>query len=430
MKRLGRTLVLLLSLSNGVLAQTIAITHAKAYSIPGSPPLQDATILIHDGHIADIGTEIQVAAAARIIDAQGKIVTPGLMNSGTELGLVESGSDDTTDHAVTSGPLGPAFDVQYALNFNSTLFAIASADGLTRAVTVPSSSAVAPFAGLGAVLRLSEGADILDRAHAAMFATVGGMSSSQVGGSRSAQWLLIRNALDEAKGYAELVKAGKSHNLSEHGYLLIRMNLEALLPVIEGKTPFAVTARRESDIRQAIWLSEDYKLRIIVCGGDEAWRVAADLASRKIPVVLDPFSSAPATFDQIGARLDNAALLQRAGVKISFSVPGVHMSHDSGLVIREGAGIAVANGLPWDEALRAITLSPAETWQIDDHYGTLQPGKDADLVIWSGDPLEPMSSAEIVLIRGQQVSLKTRQTELQERYSPKPKNDLWPPQYK
>ncbi len=430
MKRLARTLILLLSLAGGISAQTIAITHAKAYSVPGTPPIENATILIRGGQIDAIGTDLKLAPGTRIIDAKGKIVTPGFMNSGTELGLVESGTDDTNDYAVTSGPFGPAFDIQYAINPNSTLFAVARADGLTRAVTFPGSSAVPPFDGFGAVLRLSENGDLVDHAHAAMFATVGGMTSSRVGGSRSAQWLLIRNALAEAQRYAELLKTGETGNLSERDYLLNRANLEALFPVIEDKIPFAVTARRESDIRQAIRLVDDYKLRIILRGGDEAWRVAPDLAARRIPVVLDPFASTPSTFDQIGARLENAALLQRAGVKVSFSVPGIHMSHNAGLVIREGAGIAVANGLPWDEALRALTINPAETWGIDDHYGTLTPGKDADLVIWSEDPLEPMSTPEVVFIRGKQVSLKTRQTELQERYSPRHKNDPWLPQYR
>ena len=410
-------------------AQAIAVVHAKAYVVPGSPPITNATIIIQAGRIVTVAAGVTPAAGTHIIDAQGKIVTSGLMNSGTELGLVESGPADTTDHAVSTGSLGPAFDIQYALNANSTLLPLARADGLTRAVTFPSTSGVPPFAGLGAVLRLSEGADILDRPQAAVFATIGGMASSQVGGSRSAQWILIRNMLDEARRY------GASHREAPEetharDRLLDRANLVALLPVVQGKIPFAITAHRESDIRQAIKLADDYKVRVILCGAGEAWRAADALAAHKIPVVLNPFDSTPVSFDQIGARLDNAAILQRAGVTISFSVPGVHMSHDAGFVIREGAGIAVANGLPWEQALKSLTVNPAETWGIADHYGTLEPGKDADLVIWSGDPLEPMSAPEVVLVRGKQVSLKTRQTELQERYSPRHKNDPWPPGYR
>lgn len=410
-------------------AQTIAIVHAKAYVVPGSPPVENATILIRGGRIAAAGTDVAIPADARIIDARGQIVTPGLMNSGTELGLVESGSEDTTDHAVAAGQLGPAFDVQFALNPNSTLFPIARADGLTRAVTYPSSSAIPPFAGLGAVLLLSEGEEILDRPQVAMFATVGGMASSRTGGSRSAEWILIREALDEARRYAALAKNGGGA-LSERDYLINRVNLLALVPVVQRKVPLAISAHRESDIRQAIALAEELQLKIIIFGGDEAWRVAAALAEHKIPVVLNPFDSTPASFDQVGVRLDNAAILQRAGVKVSFSVPGVHLSHNAGSAVREGAGIAVANGLSWDQALRALTVNAAETWGIADHYGTLEPGKDADLVIWSGDPLEPITAPLAVFVLGKQVSLRTRQTDLQERYSPKQKSNAWPPQYR
>jgi imidazolonepropionase-like amidohydrolase len=430
MKKLLAAMVLAGALQYAFAAdsETIAIVGAKAYITPGADPTLNATIIIRGGRVEAAGSGLPIPAGAQVIHAEGKIVTPGLMNSGTELGLVESGSDDTTDRAISSGPIGAAFDVQYALNPNSTLFPLARADGLTRAVTLPSASAGAPFTGLGAVLRLSEGAEILDRPRAAMFAVTGGMAASQVGGSRSAQWVLLRNALDEALRY---MKSGQTEKAEPgHNQLLTRMNLEALVPVIQGKVPLAISALRESDIRQAIKLADDYKLRVIICGADEAWRVADLLAMHKIPVVLNPFSDIPATFDQIGARADNAALLARAGVIISFSVPGVHYSHNAGLVAREAAGIAVANGLTWNQALKAVTVNPAETWGISDHYGTLEPGRDADLVIWSGDPFEPMSAPEVVLVRGKRVSLHTRQIELEERYSPQHANDPWPPAYR
>jgi len=408
--------------------ETIAIVGAKAYITPGIEPTVNATIIIRGGRVEAAGSGLPIPAGAQVIHADGKIVTPGLMNSGTELGLVESGSDDTTDRAVSSGPIGAAFDVQYALNPNSTLFPLARADGLTRAVTLPSASAGAPFTGLGAVLRLSEGAEILDRPRAAMFAVTGGMAASQVRGSRSAQWILLRNALDETLRYVKLGPAERAE--PGRNQLLNRMNLEALVPVVEGKVPLAITAFRESDIRQGIKLAEDYKLRVVICGADEGWRVADLLAAHKIPVVLNPFADIPATFDQIGARADNAALLARAGVVISFSVPGVHYSHNAGLVVREAAGIAVANGLTWNQALKAVTVNPAATWDISNHYGTLEPGRDADLVIWDGDPFEPVSAPEVVFVRGKRVSLQTRQIELQERYSPQHANDPWPPAYR
>lgn len=417
---------LLSSITMTAEAETIAITGARLYTMTGPEALENATIVIRDGRIESVGAALPAPSDARVVDAAGRIVTPGLMNAGSQLGLVEvNAAEDTADASVTSGPLGAAFDIEYALNPNSTLIVQARADGLTRAVSFPSGSAGAPFSGTGAVLRLVEGADIVDRPKVAMFAIAGGMAAEQVGGSRSAQWILLRNALDEARQYRPTRKPAGPRD-----QLLNRLDIEALRPVVEGHMPLAIAAARESDIRQAVRLADDYQIRVIVCGGTEAWRVADLLAARRIAVVLNPFNNLPGTFDDIGARTDNAALLQRAGVTIAFSVPGVHMSHDAGAVIREAAGIAVANGLPWPEALKALTVNPALIFGVADHYGTLAPGREADLVIWDGDPLEPSSAPQAVFVRGSAVSLETRQSKLRDRYSPLNRNDPWPPAYR
>jgi len=391
-----------------------------------SGPIENATIVIRDGRIAAVGSGLAPPADATVIAANGRIVTPGLMNAGTQLGLLEVSSvPDTSDQAVSSGPLGAAFDVEFALNPNSTLLPLARADGFTRAGVLPAAAANAPFAGIGAVLRLSEGPQILDLPRAMMFANVGGMAAASAGGSRSAQWILLRNALEEAKRYRAVAHPSKPRD-----QLLNHLDAEALQPVVAGRMPLAVVAARESDIRQAVRLSDDFNIRVVVFGGAEAWRVAGLLAAHSIPVVLDPFADLPWTFDELGARLDNAALLQRAGVVIAFTLPPIHLSHNAGSALREAAGLAVANGLPWIEALKALTLNPAHIWGIADHYGSLSPGKDADLVIWDGDPLEPSSAPLQVWVRGRPASLETRQRLLRERYSPKQRSNPWPPEYR
>ena len=353
-------------------------------------------------------------------------------NGATQLGLVEISSvADSADAKLGSGPLGASFDVEYALNANSTLIPLARADGLTRAASLPGSwgdfslaGAAAPFSGSGVVLRLVDGPELIDRRRVAMVAVTGGFAAAQVGGSRSAQWILLRNALDEARRYRPAHGAGAPRD-----QLLNRLDIEALQPVVSGRMPLAIAATRESDIRQALALGTDYSIRVIILGGAEAWRVADRLAALKVPVILNPFDNLPWTFDDLGARADNAALLVRAGVRIAFSVPGIHLSHDAGEVIREAAGIAVANGLAREEALKALTIGPAEIWGIDDHYGTIAAGKDADLVIWDGDPLEPTSAPTQVFVAGKPVSLVTRQSLLRDRYSPLRQNDGWPPGY-
>jgi imidazolonepropionase-like amidohydrolase len=410
-------------------AQNLAITGAKAYLQPGESPIENATILVVNGKVQAAGAHLAVPVGMHIIGAKGRMVTPGLMNSASQLGLVESGTADTTDSSIEKGPFGASFDVQYALNPNSTLIPIARADGLTRAMVFPVGSATPPFDGLGAVLCLNEGPEILDLPRAAVAATVGGMAVTASGGSRSAQWMLIRSALDAGRRLP-LPSSIKRDVASEKSTMLSSRNIAALTPVLQRKIPLVITAYRESDLRQAIALVDDYKIHIVVVGADEGWRVADLLASHKIPVVLDPYASTPATYDQLGARLDNAALLDHAGVLISFKAAFVHVSYNAGIAIREGAGVAVANGLPWSHALKALTINPAITWGIDGQYGSLQPGKDADLVLWDGDPFEPSSAPAMVLVRGKQVSLETRQTDLERRYRPSLSGEPLPPGYR
>lgn len=394
----------------------IAVIHAKAYLTPGENAIDNATIVIEDGKVRAAGAGVSVPVGFRVIDAQGAIVTPGLMNSSSRLALTETEVADNTDSGVTSGPFGEDFDPEYGLNANTTVIPVVRADGLTRAVVLPTSSAAPPFAGEAAVLVLNEGAQILDKARAAVVARVGGMLSGSSGGSRAAQWMLLRTALEAAQRNGKTPAAGAAQLASFAG--TTPDNLAALKPVLDGKIPLVIAASRESDLRQAIALVDDYKIRVVLVGAEEGWRVAPLLAARHIAVVLNPYTDSPSTFDQIGSRLDNAAILDKAGVQISFEGAFVHVTTNAGMAVREGAGIAVANGMPWNHALRAITSGAAETWGIADHYGTLEPGMDADLVVWDGDPLEPMTNPVLVMVQGREVSLDNRQRMLERRYAP------------
>ncbi len=407
-------------------AAALAVIHARIGVESGDAELANATIIVRDGRIAAVGADLAPPPGATIVDARGRLVTPGLMNAATQLGIVEVDSlPDTSDQAVATGPLGAAFDVEYAINPNSTSIPLARADGLTRAGVAPTGAANAPFAGQGAVLRLAPGTALLDRPQAMQFAQVGGMSAARAGGSRSAQWVLLRNALAEARAYGHGHAPGVPRD-----QLLSHLDAEALQPVLAGRTALAIYAARESDIREAIRLAADFRLRVVVVGGAEAWRAAPALAAAHVAVILDPFANYPATFDEIGARLDNAALLERAGVTIAFTLPGVQRIHNAGSALREAAGIAVANGLPRAAALRALTVNAARIWGIDDRYGTLSPGQDGDLVVWDGDPLEPASAPVEVIVGGKVCPADTRQQRLRERYAPAARNDPWPPAYR
>ncbi|MBV8157700.1 MAG: amidohydrolase family protein, partial [Dyella sp.] len=238
---------------------------------------------------------------------------------------------------------------------------------------------------------------------------------------------LLRNALDEAKTYNPSRSAPLPRDQLQNA-----MNIAAVRAMLDTHMPLAIRATRESDIRQAVALARDYRLRLIVIGGSEAWRCADLLAANKVAVVLDPEADIPWTFNDLGSRADSAALLAKAGVLIAFSVSGntIQLSHNAGSAVREGAGLAVASGLPYAEALRALTVNPAHMFDIADHYGSMARGQDADLVVWDGDPLEPSSAASVVFVRGVQAGRVTHQSLLRDRYAPSHGQERWPAAYR
>ena len=414
-----------LAMSASASAQSLAIVHAKAWTGSSGGAVENATIVVRDGKIASITSAGAVPGDVEVIDAAGRIVTPGLFAGATQIALVEvSSADDTADQAVDSGKLGASFDVAPALNANSLLVEHARSDGFLWALSFPSGSGVAPFLGQAAILRLKDG-DILDRAKVAVFVRIGGSAASNAGGSRAAEWTLLRRALDEAKQ----LKAGRLAPAEDR--LFSRIDLEALQPIISGTTPLAIQTDRESDIREAIRLKRDYQLKLVLVGAPEAWTVAGELAGAGIPVILDPAADLPISYDALGARLDNAAILARAGVELGIT-PTAHVidqSYNVGGSSRMAAGISVANGLSYAAAIRSLTLGPASIWGASDRTGSLERGKLADIIVWDGDPLEPSSAPTVTIVGGRKLTEPTREQLLSRRYSPARTDKAWPPAY-
>lgn len=226
---------------------------------------------------------------------------------------------------------------------------------------------------------------------------------------------MLRKALDEARTARE-----DGDERRDLGDALDAADFAALEPVLAGSMPLVIRARRESDIRNAVALSQEFDIRVIVYEGTEAWRAAELLAAHGVPVLLDPADNLPRRFDEIGARLDNAALLHAAGVPLGFYASGIHMSHNAGLELRQRVGLAVANGLPRRAALAAVTSGAARIWGVASHAGVLETGRVADLVVWDGDPFEVTTAPVMVLVDGREASLDTRQKQLAERYHPFP----------
>ncbi len=394
-------------------AETIAITGAKVYPVSG-PPIDGATVVVEDGKIAAVGAGVAVPAGARTIDATGKVVTPGLFDSSSRIGLVEIDAyDDTVDSRVEDDRITAAFKVVDGLNPQATNVAVTRVEGITRTVVMPRAGK-SLIAGRAALIDLGAVAvpdpyAMVEREPVAMVAVLGSQGAELSGGARGAAMLRLREALEDAKDFAQ---NRRSWDVGEHrDYPMSRLDLEALEPVLTRQIPLAVFVNRGSDILATLRLAERYKLKLILLGAADGWMVAEQLAAAKVPVVIDPMTNIP-DFESLGATLENAGRLQRAGVTVLFASFDAHNSRD----LRHAAGEAVAYGMPWDAALRALTLGPAEVWGIADRYGTIEKGKDADLVVWSGDPFELLTSAEHVFINGREVPPDTRQRELLRRY--------------
>jgi len=406
----------------------LAITDGTVYTLGPSGKLDHATVLVEDGRIKAVGTALTIPPDARVINANGRIVTPGLMNSYTDLALDEltENADDTVDRRTEKGSAAASFDVRFGLNANSSALAVARIEGLTRAIAAPTVGH-SVFAGVGAVICLADGADVLATPRIAMFADLTSDGRKAAGGSRSAAWAMLLNALDEADRYDK--KRAAYERGDQARYSLAREELEALVPVVRGELPLAIIANRESDIRNIIALKATRHLKIILIDAAEAWRVSHELAMAKIPVVLNPIYDLPQDFDSLGSTSSNAARLAQAGVTVAFygSPSFGEGPYGVGKIAALG-GIAASNGMPWTEALAAMTSNPARIWGIEVHYGTIEPGKDADLVVWDGDPLEPSSAPVAVLIRGSEIALVSRQTKLRDRYL-RPNPNHLPPAY-
>lgn len=414
-------MLLALAAANPASAQTLAVTNAEAWTMESDSPVKDATILIEDGRIKSVTPGGAVPEGVTVIDARGKPVTPGLVNAATQIGLVEvSSSLDTRDDASTD-ERSPGFDVSRALNGNSTLVSLARADGITRALIYPSQSRAAPLSGEPPFARLRDGVNILDRSNVAVYVVIGGGAWDRLG-ARAQQWTALRKLVTDAKraaapppppakkGKDKSAPAGPPPGMPPGG------GGASFADVVAGKLPLAIQTNRESDIREAAVLAQEFGIKVIIVGGAEAWRAADVLAAAKVAVVLDPLANLPFAFDQLAARQDNAAILTRAGVPVAFGMAGgmIHMTYNAGMALREGAGISVANGLTYAEALRAVTVNPLSIWGRGG--GTLAAGSDADLVVWDGDPLEPATNAVAVIIEGRQASTRSRQDLLAERY--------------
>ncbi|MEP6573975.1 MAG: amidohydrolase family protein [Gemmatimonadota bacterium] len=400
--------------STPVRAQAIAITGGTVYPVSG-PKIENGTVILRDGKVVAVGKGLAVPAGATQVDATGKWVTPGLFHAATTLGLVEVSAIDGTTETSDTGDVNAAFNVSEGINPASVLIPIMRLEGLTTAVTLPSGGLIS---GQGVLIDLNGERieDLIARSPVAMVINMDEGAKGAGGGSRAGIMARLRRVFHDAQEYE---RRAPDYRRAQMQPLAARAaDLEALAPVLHGTLPVIVTANRRSDIDNALRLASEFHLRLIIRGGVEAWQAAAELAEAHVPVAIDPMANLP-SFNGLGARLDNATLLRKAGVEVLLAEEDTYNYRN----IRFMGGNAVRNGLTWDDALRSITLAPALAFGVGDHYGSLEAGKVANVVVWSGDPLDFASHAEHVYIRGVEMPHTSRQTELLGRYR------TLPPQY-
>lgn len=438
-------------------AQTFAIVGGTVALGDGSQPIQSGMVVVRDGRIVAAGDiRMKLPAGTQVIDATGKWVTPGIVAGFSRLGLtdVSGGADGANDESADKSPFNAALDITPAINPNYQPIAVNRAEGVTRAIVAPR-TAHNIFAGQGAVIDTAAHMDPVMKARAFQFVELGETGAGDAGGSRPSAYVLFHNALREASElsrYGGPVRStagnepderarpimnpnesrvyGRSAERSQD-VLLTRFDAAALVPVLQGRQPLFVHVERASDVLNVLDLKREFPaLKLVIVGASEGWLVADRLAESDVPVIASALNDLPASFEEIAATQSNVGRMRAAGVNVSIGTIDDEDAHKP-YYEREYAGNLVAlqkipgaTGVSWGEALAMITSRPAEAIGLGGQIGRLSAGEHADIVIWSGDPLEVTSGAEQVFIDGVKQPLEDHQRRLLERYRNLQRTDL------
>ncbi len=409
-------------------AAPIAIANATVMDGAGHS-FDNATVVVDGGRIRSVGLG-PAPAGATVIDGTGRTVTPGLVVGMSDLGIDEvEGVREANDTRAAKSPFSASLDVVPALDGRDSQIAVARAGGVTRAVVAPAARR-AIFAGQGALIRLSDGLDIVTRGRAFQLVELGETGAENAGGSRTASFATFRNALIEARDLA----AGRGHAGNKEN-LYPRADSEALVAVVDGRQPLVVHVERASDIVSVLALKADFpRLHLILFGAREGWTVADRIAAAHVPVITAGLDDLPDAFETLASTRSNIGRLVAAGVVVGIGTSGAESTNQPRNVTQFAGNLVAQGRLPGgvgltrDQALELITRNPAEIFGMTD-TGAIAPGKRADLVVWDGDPLELTSAPVAVLIDGVAQPVTSRQTELRDRYRDLTRGAL-PPQYR
>ena len=384
-------------------AQTIMIRGATVHTMGKNGTLENTDVFISGGKIQKIGKDLPVPQDIYVFNAGGKPLTPGFFAGITSLGIEEvSAVAESVDGSLALKEMRPEFNIIPAYNPHSSLIPVTRIEGFSFTL-LGASAEGSIFGGQGRLVALNGGYESFIGS-SVLFINVGRDASALSGGSRAGQWMLLHQAMQEAD----------NPPASNEARLLTRNGRNTLSTYAENGMKTVFNVDRASDILEVLRFAESYGLSPVISGGAEAWMVAKQLAIANVPVLLNPLSNLPGNFDSLGSRLDNAAILEAAGITIAISGDDSHSARDQ----RQMAGNAVSYGLAHEAGIAALTSNPAQIFGFTDDQGIIKRNKPANVVLWSGDPLEVTSVAEMVIINGELIPMESRQTKLRDRYLP------------
>jgi imidazolonepropionase-like amidohydrolase len=411
---------------NNQQSAVVVIRNATIVPVTGAR-IPNGTIVLRGGRIEAVGASVTAPSDAQVIDGTGLFVYPGMIDGGTQLGLTEIGSVPGGEDTQEIGDFNPHNVALTAVNPHSELIPVTRVNGVTTAITAAEGGLISGQAGLIDLLGWTP-AEMAARRQAAMVVSYPSLGGGGFGGGggRGPQrsdaerreeldrrTRSLRSYFADAKAYADM----KGRLASAGGVRTVNQAMEAMTPIMRGEMPVIFDVTTADQIRGVLALADTFGIKVILRGAREAWRLADTLAMRKIPVIVGPLTSAPGAEDPYDMTYANPGVLARAGVKIAFQTSDAGNSRN----LPYNAALAVAYGLDADAALRALTINPAEMFGVGDRYGSLAPGKVANVVVTTGDPMDVRSVVRHLFIRGQPVPLDDRHTKLYEQFRARPK---------
>ena len=389
--------------------------------------IPNGSVVISGGRIQAVGANVQAPQGATVIDATGLFVYPGMIDSGTELGLTEIGSVPGSTDTREIGDFNPQDVALSAVNAHSELIPVTRVNGVTTVIT---SATGALMSGSAALIdlwgwttdemaikpRVAQVMSYPSSSGSGRGGGFGGRPQGDASETASRQVRAMRDFFADARAYAD-VKARLAAGGTVPNAPRVNQAMESLVPAIRGEMPVIFDVNTIDQIRGVLALADSFKLKVILRGPRDAWRVADTLAARGIPVIVGPTTQVPGTDDPYDAIYAQPGVLVKAGVKIAFHTSGASDVRD----LPYNAALATGYGLDMDEAVKALTINPAQIFGVADRYGSLEAGKVANVIVTTGNPLDVRSNVKYLFIRGEQVPLTDRHTKLYEQFRARPK---------